>query len=222
MAVMQIERPASSEAIPDPATALFRQHETYIRSLARKTAASYLLDAEDLIQEVWLFLWQKWGEFTSRDVSDSFVRGCIRNVIRNSALAQRDQQLAQTDAFHYGTDEVAAMLPFLLDDWQSIDIPEEVREQHEALTPMCDLKSCFQNLPRQDRTLLAKKYLKGETALSSSERSRLSRALRKLTQNMNTTRAVAEREHQGTGSRIPKLSRRAADRAARAHAQASV
>lgn len=188
--------------------ALWNEHEDYINRTAQSIARSYVkVEEEDVLQEIYLFLWEKEPAFLENNCSDRYVRTCIKNVARNYAQKQRDQTLLDTDKFYYSFDEVRELLPAFFsghEDWNTttfVDSTGQTYDPRDSLSIMCDFSLVYQTLNESHKNILVRKYGMGEELLEAKDRQQASRALKKFVLTLNSETDKRAKAHDGPGSR---------------------
>lgn len=187
---------------------LWRDHETYIKRLAADTARSYWkVDAEDVEQEIWVFLWQKEEAFVSQERSAEYVRTCIKNCVYNYALKQRNTTLLETDTFYFGVDEVKALLPTFFSSYEAWASPQELPPGSETMTKndnveiYCDFSRVWDRLTEGQQDILSRRYQEGEDFPDATDRKTLSRAVKRFMELLNQNKDQEAKSHNGPGSR---------------------
>lgn len=186
---------------------MWKEHEAFIRNTARSYARSYVkLEEEDIIQEVWVFLWEKEHYFLENGCSDQYIRTSIKNVINNYALRMRDTTLLETDTFYYSIEEVKALLPSffsLYESWATAEVPEGAKTmtKNDNVEMMCDLSLAFSKLSKAQQDILVRKYGDDEDFAEHKDVQQASRAVKKLWLTVNANTDQRAKEFEGPGSR---------------------
>lgn len=187
---------------------MWNEHNDYINKTARSISRSYIkVEEEDVLQEIYIFLWEKEELLLSNQCSDKYVRTCIKNVARNYALRQRDMTLRETDTFYYSFDEVRDMLPSFFsghEDWNTTTVVEATGESYDSrdsLAMMCDFALAYDKLNVSHKEILVRKYGMGEELAEAKDRQQASRALKKFVISLNTETDKKAKAYQGPGAR---------------------
>lgn len=198
---------ATAEATaPIAGETLWTQHQAFIQRTARSFAYSFpKVEAEDVTQEIWVFLWEKEADFLANDCSTAYVRTCIKNVARNYALKVRDTVLLETDTFYYSFDDVREMLPPFFGEpegWANAPVPDgcSTMTKNDNVEMVCDLSIAYEKLNKSQRNVLMRRYGLGEE-LNGADRTQASRALKKLVLTLNSDTDQKAKAHHGPGSR---------------------
>lgn len=183
---------------------LFNDHKSYIEKKARSLAYSYVkVEAEDVVQEVWLFLWEKEAAFLERQCSEAYIKACINNVALNYAQRVRDSTFLETNAFFYSVDEVKELVEqFINGGITRMPDTWDTWTKGDSLEVWADLSSAWDRLSDGQKGALAAKYGRDEE-LDPAQRQALSRALKKFTSILNNSKNQEAREYEGTGTRKP-------------------
>ena len=180
---------------------LWTEHSEFINKTANSISRSYAkVEAEDVLQEIYIFLWEKEHYFLEQQRSDAYVRTCIKNVGINYALRQRDTTLLETDTFYYSFDDVRDLLPaFFAGDWNATKVVESTHQQYDSrdsLAMMCDFSMAFSALNDAQKDILNRKYGQDEELTESKDRQAASRALKKFTLTLNTATDKRAKAHE--------------------------
>lgn len=190
-----------------PGETLWNEYQTFIDKTATGIARSFwTVEAEDVKQEIWVWLWQSESTLLANGKSASYIRTCIRNVSRNYALKMRDTTLLQTDRFYYTFDEVRELLPAFFstyDMWAMVPVPQgcETTTRNDAVEMMVDLALAYSKLSEAQQEVLARRYGDDEELTEQKDRQQASRALKKLVLTLNAETDKRAKAHTGPGSR---------------------
>lgn len=196
-----------STAPVEQGVTLWEEHYSFIEKTAKSIAYSYwTAEADDVMQEIWVFLWEKEADLIDRGASNAYIKTCIKNVARNYALKMRDSTLAQTDKFYYSFDEVRELLPIMFDGqeaWANAEVPEgaATTTKNDNVEIMCDLHIAYQKLSEAQQSIIYRRYGLGESFEEAKERQQASRALKKMVLSLNTETDKRAKAHDGPGSR---------------------
>lgn len=187
---------------------LWHQFDKYIQNTARSISHSYAkVEEEDVLQEIWLFLWKTEKHFLEQERSDEYIKTSIKNVARNYALKVRDTTLFETDRFYYSYEELKTLLPYLFslyESWnmtQSVNNGTESYDSRDTLAMMCDFSIALDSLNDSMRSILIRKYGEGEELSEQNDRQQASRALKKLWLTLNAETDKRAKTHTGPGNR---------------------
>jgi DNA-directed RNA polymerase specialized sigma24 family protein len=186
---------------------LWTEHQTFIVNTARNTARSYFkVEEEDVLQEIYIFLWEKEQALLEQERNEAYIKTCIRNVANNYAQRMRDTTLRETDTFYYSLTEVKEMLPHffsLYEDWNQTQTVETGSnyDSRDALAIFCDFSLAFELLSEPFKEILLRKYGEGEELSEAKDRQQASRALKRFWTTLNTEVDKRAKAHTGPGSR---------------------
>jgi len=190
-----------------PGEALWNEYQTFIDKTATSIGRSFwTIEAEDVKQEIWVWLWQNEAHLTAQQRSASYIRTCIRNVARNYALRMRDTTLLQTDKFYYSFDEVRELLPAFFatyDTWAMVSVPDgyETNTKNDNVEVMCDFSIAYSKLTEAQQDVLQRRYGDDEELTEQKDRQQASRALKKFVLTLNAETDKRAKAHDGPGSR---------------------
>lgn len=190
-----------------PGETLWNEYQTFIDKTATSIGRSFwTIEAEDVKQEIWVWLWQNEANLVQHSKSASYIRTCIRNVARNYALRMRDTTLLQTDKFYYSFDEVRELLPAFFatyDTWAMVPVPEgyETNTRNDNVEVMCDFSIAYGKLSEAQQDVLQRRYGDDEELTEQKDRQQASRALKKFVLCLNAETDKRAKAHNGPGSR---------------------
>jgi RNA polymerase sigma-70 factor (ECF subfamily) len=137
-------------------TELFTRNEMALRAFARSLVPTWF-DADEVVQEVALVAWRKFGEFEADD-NTSFIKWvCV--IARFKALHNRRS---------YARDRLA-----FCDDLIELMADEGVEENHQRQREYQALEACMKGLPAKQRRLITLAYTPGISVKEEAQRSGL-------------------------------------------------
>lgn len=190
-----------------------------ITRAARTVAAKWpgVLDEDDLVQDIWLRLLETPGyQDTLERMEPSDQRRAIQGLGHQIASRERSDYFHFTGNIRYGSDEVKRLLAndglqvvdsiaALGSVWDSKeDQVSGSREPTHLVETRVDLHEGMKALQASHlRYALAitDRYFFGIEPTSGAEWSRLSRAIKTLTEHMNSARSARQVSHDGPGCR---------------------
>ncbi|WP_298075383.1 hypothetical protein [uncultured Corynebacterium sp.] len=172
------------------------KHSATVKSVARQAAYRWngLVDAEDVEQDLWLFIMTSpsVSEYMDRS-SDGEIRSALRKKADSICSQERDSYDHFTGNFHYSTRDVADILARVAD---CLGVTEA--ERMDLQLGMEELEAEY---PNQFENV--KKYFyAGAESRDRVDRVRKSRCLEKLTTTMNRKRSQRDLDRaEGLGTR---------------------
>lgn len=195
------------EPTTGPGEAIWHQQQPYITKLARDLARSFnhVVDEEDILQEIWVFLWQMEEQFITNNCRDVYIRTCIKNVAMNYALKQRNVAVMQTDTFFYAVEEVRELLPVFLNSyeaWTTSPVPAgaETMTKNDNVEIFTDFSRAWDRLSEVQQDILQRRYADLEEGFDDRERKALSRATNKFLDYLNQHKDIENKGYEGPGA----------------------
>lgn len=192
-----------------PGEALWNEHHTYINKTAGDISRSYWkVDKEDILQEVWVFLWEKEEFFVSQNRPPEYVRVCIKNCALNYAQKQRNMTLLETDTFYYSQDEIKNLLPTFLSSYEAwvnaspLPAGSETMTKNDGLEIMLDIARAWDRLTEGQQDILSRRYQESEDFPDATDRKTLSRAIKRLMELLNQHKDMSARSYEGPGAHL--------------------
>lgn len=137
--------------------------------------SSHLFSIEDVAQAVWEHMMREWKHYANAD--EALVRHMARRAARRYCMAMRTQHMYATGAFLY----TAGMVRRYLDDvvWCG---PSDCMD----IEARADISEAYKLLPKGMKAAIYKRYALKEPMVTSAERNAESRAVRSITNRLNT------------------------------------
>lgn len=158
------------------------------------------VEREDLRQELYLFVLAH-PTLESPEKPGSTV--VLAKAAKMYAWNQRKQHLQLTAQYSYRTSDVRAILETVFEPsaWEGVNVPEDAKSEFNDvfLEINCDVKRAWESLGYAMKQTIFKKYALGwEFERGSAESKRLSRAIERLTDNLNFYRKPPDRDYVGS------------------------
>jgi DNA-directed RNA polymerase specialized sigma24 family protein len=209
--------------ITNPGETIWSEQQRFISKTARDLSRSFnrVVDEEDLLQEAWVFCWEKEAYFFENNCRDVYVRKSIYNVMMNYALKMRHQTLRQTDTFFYSADEVRELLPTFLDSyevWTVSPVPAgaETMTKNDNVEVFLDFSLAWDRLTDTQKNILQRRYEDAEEGFDANERKALSRATNRFIDLLNQKKDQENKSYDGPGAYLtnPEAPKRVSSSAA--------
>lgn len=213
-----------------PGQIIWTEQQPFIAKQAKDLARSFrhVVDEEDLLQEAWVFCWQREADFLARNCRGVYIRTCLKNVMMNHALKMRDQVLRDTDDFYYGANEVRELLPTFLSSyeaWTSSPVPPgaETMTKNDNVEIFIDFSRAWDRLTEKQQNILIDRYgglpdenEEAKAAMSDTERRALLRAMNRFLDLLHQNQTTQNRSYEGPGGYLtnPETPRRISSSAA--------
>jgi len=148
------------------------------------------VDAEDISQEMMLWLWEK-GRVKFNNPDAAGASTALFWLAKKIAGDYRRQHLTISSQYSYKTSDVKQILEsiFSVEDWATAFIPEDCRAEEfdEHMAIYSDVAWAYENLPAQYQNAIYGRYYHGiEYESDSNGRRTLNRAIEKLADVLNT------------------------------------
>jgi DNA-directed RNA polymerase specialized sigma24 family protein len=185
---------------------LWTEHESYINKTAADISRSFWkVERDDLLQEIWVFLWEKEEHFLEQNRPEAYVKKCIYHAALNYAQKQRNATMLETETFYYSVDEVKNLMPYFLDsyeDWNKAPVPPgaETMTRNDGVEIMCDFSRVWERLTEGQQDILLRRYRDGEEFPEATDRKTLSRAITKFMDLLNRNTDVKAKAFEGPGA----------------------
>lgn len=193
---------------PGPGETIWNEQQPFISKKARDLSRSFnhVVEEEDLLQEAWVFCWEKEKFFFENNCRNVYIRTSIKNVMMNYALKMRDQALRDTDTFFYATDEIRELLPTYFEgiaSWTTSPVPpgSETMTKNDNVEIFVDMSRAWDRLTEKHQDILARRYAESEEFSEPKDRKALSRAVNKLVDYLNQNRDIDTKSYEGPGTR---------------------
>ncbi|MDT0472800.1 hypothetical protein RM863_11760 [Streptomyces sp. DSM 41014] len=181
-------------------------------SVAKKVALEYPgIDAEDIRQEILLFIVEKKSTYEKTDYPDGQLRLNFRKVAISYAGRERYRYIYHSAEYVYTSSEVRALFDaafFQPEMWEKPPVKDDGISVTSggACVALWDLDRAYASLSPADAEVIAKRYERGDS-LSSAEAMRLTRAVDKITRFLNnkTVKRQTEAKHHDGPQRRPSL-----------------
>lgn len=190
-----------------PGETIWTEQQRFISKTARDLSRSFnrVVDEEDLLQEAWVFCWEKEAYFFENKCRDVYVRKSIFNVMMNYSLKMRSQVLRQTDTFFYSADETRELLPTFLDSyevWTVSPVPAgaETMTKNDNVEIFIDFSRAWSRLTEAQKDILQRRYGDMEEGFDANERKSLSRATNKFLDLLNQHKDMENKSYSGPGA----------------------
>lgn len=148
------------------------------------------VDAEDISQEMMLWLWEK-GRHKFNTPDSSGAGTALYWLAKKVASDYRRQHLSLSSQYAYKTSDIKQILEsiFSVEDWAGAFIPEDCRAEEfdEHMAIYSDVAWAYENLPVQYQNAIYGRYYHGiEYDADTNGRRTLNRAVEKLADILNT------------------------------------
>lgn len=190
-----------------PGEGIWEENQPFISKTARDLARSFnrVVEEEELLQEAWVFCWEKEKYFLDNNCRDVYIRRCIYNVMMNYALKMRDQVLRNTDSFFYAADEVRELLPTFfngVEAWTNSPVPpgSETATKNDNVEIFSDFGRAWKRLNEGQQDILQRRYADMEEGLDDKARKALSRATNRFIDLLHQHQDIKNKSYQGPGA----------------------
>lgn len=164
-------------------------------SVAIAEDTSIVIDAEDIEQEMWLHLNEKWSYYSGKE--DGFVRVGIRKVGKTYCMEERYRYTHYSAQYVYTNEEVRQLFKsgfFEEAAWQ--DVPKKgdyklTVDEGGVTVALWDIRAAYDSLSKPEREAIFRKYALDDQ-LDTTERKRLSRAVDAVTRYLNSKVVAAQ------------------------------
>lgn len=174
------------------------------RSLARSNPG---MDTEDISQQIWLVLFDRTpGQFAVlTDAEPDFVGQVIYRAGHDYCATERYYYTFHSAEYVYTPDDVRTLLGeafFNPVAWETTPLKEkEISITSGGLCiPLMDIRTAFNALDSDDQKVVRERYEFGIPG-DATERSRVMRAVDRMTRTINRNIVLGKKEHEGIGSR---------------------
>lgn len=197
-----------TEPVSGPGETIWSEQAPFITKKARDLSRSFnhVVEEEDLLQEAWVFCWEKEAYFFENNCRNVYIRRSIENVMVNYAKKMRDQLLRNSDWFVYASEEVRELLPTFLSSyeaWTTSPVPDgaSTMTKNDNVEIFVDFSRAWDKLTDSQQDLLSRRFAESEEFPEAKDRKALSRAVNKFVDYLNQNRDIDTRAYQGPGSR---------------------
>lgn len=175
----------------------------YSERVAASFSRSYPgVDAEDIKQELDVMLVEKKEQFLAQDNPESYIRVSMKHCATAFCKRERSAQMFWTDDYLYRPDDVRELLQEHYEAIEKAWIPEDARTENgnDAVVMLVDIEQAVASLNVSYKSILFRKYVLDDVE-EPKDRQTLSRAVRKVTEVLNTKRKRDMANHEGPGAR---------------------
>jgi RNA polymerase sigma-70 factor (ECF subfamily) len=130
---------------------LLRAHGPYAKALALRVVASPTL-AEEVVQEVFLSVWQHAGEYRAELGS---VRAWLYAAVHNRAV----DSVRREEAYRRRAQQEAILIP----EMEEADVADEVAESVDQIGRRNRVRAAMEHLPAEQRAVVESMYFGGRT-----------------------------------------------------------
>jgi hypothetical protein len=168
-------------------------------SVAKKVAAEYPgIDAEDIRQEILLFVVEKKSTYENYDYPDGQLRLNFRKIATSYAGRERYAFIYHSAEYVYTSPEVRSLFEnafFQPEMWEKPPVKDDGISVTSGgvSVALWDLDRAYNALAPLDAEVIAKRYERGDS-LSSAETMRLSRAIDKISRFLNNSVVKRQQE----------------------------
>ncbi len=166
------------------------------------------VEPDDVEQEVWVRILSRLGHL--RGKATGIIEAFALREARTYCAEQRYAYTFHSGQYCYTPAEVRALFQeafFQPECWETVPEKEDYRLEvtgKQLIVSLWDLRNSFEALKASDQEIIRKRYTADETIeLSGSEKTRLSRAVDKVTKTLNQKMISANQSntHEGPGAR---------------------
>lgn len=180
----------------------YSQWEDIVKKTARFVARDFPeASEEDLFQDLMMFVL----EHPSLEAEHEYAARGLYNRGVMFAWEYRKQALYITSQYAYRTSDVRKILETLFDyrEWDASFVPSDAKtfREDDRLAVNSDLMDAYQRISYTYQECIYDRYGKNIIPVEPAEKSKLSRAIEKLTDVLNTYRNLEN--HEGPGRRKP-------------------
>lgn len=175
----------------------------YSERVAMSFARSYPgTDKADIKSEIDLMLVEKKEIFLAQDNVDSYIKVSMKHCATAFCKRERSAQMFFTDDYLYRPDDVRDLLQEHYEQTEKAWIPEDARTENgnDDVVMLVDIAQAVESLPHNYKVILFRKYVLDDVE-EPKDRQTLSRAVRKVTEVLNTKRKHDMQNHEGPGAR---------------------
>jgi hypothetical protein len=182
--------------------------QTIAESVAKKVANEYPgIDAEDIRQEILLFVCEKRSTYEQYDYPDGQLRLNFRKIATSYAGRERYAYIYHAAEYVYTSSEVRALFEnayFQPEMWEKPPVKDDGISVTSGgvVVALWDLERAYNALAPLDAEVIEKRYARGD-ALTNAEHMRLSRALDRVARFLNNH--VVKRQTEAKTHDGPKL-----------------
>jgi RNA polymerase sigma-70 factor (ECF subfamily) len=130
---------------------LFRSYGPYAKALALRIVASATL-AEEVVQEVFLSVWQHAGEYRAELGS---VRSWLFAAVHNRAV----DSVRREEAFRRRAQQEAVLIP----EVEEADVADAIVESEDQIDRRRRIREALDHLPKEQRAVVELMYFEGRT-----------------------------------------------------------
>ncbi len=168
-------------------------------SVAKKVAAEYPgIEAEDIRQEILVFVVEKKSTYEEYDYPDGQLRINFRKIATSYAGRERYRYIYHSAEYVYTSPEVRALFEsafFQPEMWEKPPVKDDGISitSGGVVVALWDLDRAYNALAPLDAEVIEKRYSRGDP-LTSAEQMRLSRAIDKITRSLNNNVVKRQQE----------------------------
>jgi DNA-directed RNA polymerase specialized sigma24 family protein len=188
----------------DMTTTEYDEWRKKIRKMAFQIIRDYPdLELEDVMQEMWIGILMAQAKGKLLTPSERHVESTLRYIGTEYAQEQRNQHLTLSVQYAYRTRDIRKLFEnfFEKQTWLDAEVPDDAKSElgPVQLELLGDLGRAYARLPLQYKQIIFRVFFLQETPENSTERVRLSHALGRCAEILNSYQP--RRRHEGPGAR---------------------